>query len=110
MVVQLKAGGIFFTSSTTLFLIAVSSGGIEFAWDSPGTLGLTPVAIYVCRAIQGLMIYSQLYYIPQFFILVKGFSPVDTGLALFPIMFTLVPGSIITGMLVTQTNNYCYPI
>ncbi|KAK2051917.1 major facilitator superfamily transporter [Colletotrichum caudatum] len=136
------AGGIFFTSSTTLFLVAVSSGGIEFAWDSPGTLvplclgiagllwtfayetrlskrpfldlslfwGLTPVAIYVCGAIQGLVIYGQLYYVPQFFILVKGFSPVDTGLALFPVMFTLVPGSIITGVLVTRTNNYRYPI
>ncbi|KAK2036305.1 hypothetical protein LZ31DRAFT_601386 [Colletotrichum somersetense] len=87
------AGGIFFTSLTTLFLVAVSSGGIEFAWDSPG-----------------MLIYGQLYYVLQFFILVKRFSPVNTGLALFPVMFTLVPGLITTGVLVIQTNNYRYPI
>ncbi|KAK0373211.1 MFS-type transporter [Colletotrichum limetticola] len=136
------AGGIFFISSSTLFLVAVSGGGLQSAWDSAGTLvplcvgtagllwtfvyearlsrrpfldlglfwGFSPIAIYVCGAVQGLVIYGQLYYIPQFFIVVKGFSPVDTGLALFPVMFTLVPGSIVTGALVTRTKNYQYPI
>ncbi|KAJ9129969.1 hypothetical protein NKR23_g12400, partial [Pleurostoma richardsiae] len=52
----------------------------------------------------------QLYYVPFYFLAVKGYSPVRTGLALFPVMFTLVPGSIATGLLVTRTNDYTRPV
>ena len=40
----------------------------------------------------------------------KEYTPIETGLAIFPAMFTLVPGSIATGVIVTRTNNYQYPI
>lgn len=82
------AGGIFFISSSTLFLVAVSGGGLQSAWDSAGTLvplcvgtvgllwtfvyearlsqrpfldlglfwGFSPIAIYVCGAVQGLVV------------------------------------------------------
>lgn len=33
-----------------------------------------------------------------------------TGLALLPVTCTLVPGSILTGVLVTRTGNYRYPV
>ncbi|KAI3528445.1 major facilitator superfamily transporter [Colletotrichum abscissum] len=68
------------------------------------------IATYVCGAIQGLVMYGQLYYVPLYFMDVKGFTPVQTGVALFPVMFTLVPASIITGRLVTVFNNYQWPI
>lgn len=54
--------------------------------------------------------YGQLYYVPLYFMDVKEFTPVQTGVALFPVMFTLVPASIITGRLVTVLNNYRWPI
>ncbi|OHE90324.1 major facilitator superfamily transporter [Colletotrichum orchidophilum] len=68
------------------------------------------IATYACGAIQGLVMYGQLYYVPLYFMDVKGFTPVQTGVALFPVMFTLVPASIITGRLVTVFNNYQWPI
>ncbi|KAK8101844.1 major facilitator superfamily transporter [Apiospora kogelbergensis] len=68
------------------------------------------IATYFCGAIQGLVIYGQLYYGPLYFLSVKGYSPTHAGLALFPVMFTLVPGSIVTGALVTRFNNYQYAI
>ncbi|KAK1656536.1 major facilitator superfamily domain-containing protein [Colletotrichum godetiae] len=68
------------------------------------------VATYACGAIQGLVMYGQLYYVPLYFMDVKGFTPVQTGIALFPVMFTLVPASIITGRLVTVLDNYQWPI
>lgn len=40
----------------------------------------------------------------------KGYGPLHTGLVLLPVMVTLVPGSILTGILVTRTNNYRHPI
>jgi MFS family permease len=54
--------------------------------------------------------YGQLYYGPFYFLAVKGYSPVHTGLALFPVMFTLVPGSVIVGALVTRRNKYRWAI
>ncbi|KAL0933558.1 MFS-type transporter C1399.02-like protein 1 [Colletotrichum truncatum] len=68
------------------------------------------IATYACGAIQGLVMYGQLYYVPLYFMDVKSFTPVQTGIALFPVMFTLVPASIITGRLVTQQDNYRNPI
>ncbi|KAK2051268.1 MFS general substrate transporter [Colletotrichum caudatum] len=68
------------------------------------------IATYACGMIQGLVMYGNLYYVPLYFMDVKGFTPVQTGIALFSVMFTLVPASIITGRLVTATNNYRRPI
>lgn len=68
------------------------------------------VATYLCGALQGLVIYGQLYYGPFYFLSVKGYSPLHTGLALFPVMITLVPGSVVVGNLVTRLNNYRYAI
>ncbi|KAK3933999.1 major facilitator superfamily transporter [Diplogelasinospora grovesii] len=135
-------GSFSFISSATLFLIAVSWGGIQHQWRSAstlvpmclGTAGLvwtltyeaflarepfmrlslfwnsSSVATYICGAIQGLVLYGQLYYVPFYFLAVKGYSPMHTGLVLLPVMVTLVPGSIMTGLLVTRTKNYRYPI
>ncbi len=135
-------GGLIFISSATLFLVAISWGGTQFAWGSVqtivplvlGTVGLigtwawerygTPepflrhslfknassCATYICGSIQGLVIFGQLYYIPFYFLSVRSFSPVDTGVALLPVAFTLIPGSIVTGILVTRLNNFRWPI
>ncbi|ORY59659.1 major facilitator superfamily transporter [Pseudomassariella vexata] len=71
---------------------------------------LSSTATYFCGSMQGLVIYGQLYYGPFYFLSVKGFRPVHTGIALFPVMFTLVPGSIVTGAIVTRCNNYRWAI
>ncbi|KAK8041480.1 major facilitator superfamily transporter [Apiospora phragmitis] len=135
-------GSALFTGSATSFLMAISWGGSQHAWDSVPTLvplclgvaglgatyvweayfakepflrrslfwRLSSIATYFCGAIQGLVIYGQLYYGPLYFLAVKGYSPTHAGLALFPVMFTLVPGSILTGALVTRLNNYRWAI
>ncbi|KAH8664348.1 major facilitator superfamily transporter [Xylariales sp. PMI_506] len=135
-------GGGLFMASATLFLVAISWGGVQYDWNSAATLvplclgitglgcvyvweakfakepflrpslftKLSSMATYFCGAVQGLVIYGQLYYVPFYFLSVKGYTPVHTGLALFPVMFTLVPGSVIVGGLVTRTNNYQWAI
>ncbi|KAK7954731.1 major facilitator superfamily transporter [Apiospora saccharicola] len=135
-------GSAIFTGSATSFLIAISWGGSQHAWDSVATLvpllvgiaglvatyvweahfskepflrkslfwRLSSIATYFCGAVQGLVIYGQLYYGPLYFLSVKGYTPTKAGLALFPVMFTLVPGSIVTGALVTRLNNYRWAI
>ncbi|KKY33443.1 putative major facilitator superfamily transporter [Diaporthe ampelina] len=71
---------------------------------------VSAISTYVCSAVQGLVLFGQLYYIPFYFMSVLEYSPIHTGLALLPVMLTLVPGSIITGVLITRWNGYRWPI
>lgn len=71
---------------------------------------VSAISTYVCSAVQGLLLFGQLYYIPFYFMSVLEYSPIHTGLALLPVMLTLVPGSIITGVLITRWNGYRWPI
>lgn len=68
------------------------------------------ISAYICSAVQGLVLFGQLYYVPFYFMSVLAYSPIHTGLALLPVMVTLVPASIITGLLITRFNGYRWPI
>lgn len=72
-------------------------GTIRFPTDAP-----PPSANMVFPA----QLYSMLYYIPFFFLSVLGYSPLVTGLALFPTMLTFVPSSVATGAIITRLNTY----
>ncbi|KAI2634654.1 major facilitator superfamily transporter [Xylaria nigripes] len=61
---------------------------------------------YVGGLIQGLVMYGLLYYGPFYFLSVKGFSPLDTGVTLLPATLTVTSAGIICGRLVTRYNNY----
>lgn len=110
------------TSVQTIAPLVIGVAGLvgTWAWERFGarepflkhTLfnNASAVATYVCGAAQGLIIFGQLYYIPLYFMAVLGFSPTHTGLALLPVAFTLVPGSIVTGVLVTRFANFRWPI
>lgn len=71
---------------------------------------VSAVATYICSAAQGLVLFGQLYYIPFYFMSVLAYSPVKTGVAILPVMLTLVPASMITGLLITRFNSYRWPI
>ncbi|PSR84395.1 major facilitator superfamily transporter [Coniella lustricola] len=135
-------GGICFIISASLLLVAISWGGSQFSWSSPGTLsplclgfaGLlatllfetkiasrpflrrrlfrttSSVITYICGTIQGFLIYGQLYYIPFYFQSVKGFTALETGVAILPVMVTCIPSSMITGIIVTRSGNYRWAI
>lgn len=135
-------GSFVFTSAATLFLIAISWGGSQFAWSSAQTIApliigaaglaaatwweayratepimrkslftsLSGVATYTSSALQGLLMFGQLYYIPFYFNSVLAYSPIRTGASTLPIMVALVPTSIITGRLITRFNKYRWSI
>ncbi|KAI1325531.1 major facilitator superfamily transporter [Xylariaceae sp. FL0255] len=64
------------------------------------------IAVYVAGCIQGLVMYGLLYYGPFYFLSVKQFSPLNTGLTMLPATLTVSVGGIICGRLVTRFNNY----
>lgn len=68
------------------------------------------IATYICSATQGLILFGQLYYVPFYFMSALAYSPVRTGVAVLPVMLTLVPASIVTGVLITRYNSYTWPI
>ncbi|KAI1125266.1 major facilitator superfamily transporter, partial [Nemania abortiva] len=68
------------------------------------------IVAYLCGCIQGMVLYGLLYYGPFFFLSVKGYSPLDTGVAMLPATLTVTIAGIICGRLVTRYNNYCWAV
>ena len=131
-------GMVLFLASMTGFLIPVTWGGVQYAWDSWRTLvplvvsaaGLIAFIVYIelfasnplihtsvfktksaailyaSTVIHGIILWSILYYLPLYFQAVKGFSPILSGVALFPWTFTVAPASVGTGIAIAMTGKY----
>lgn len=56
--------------------------------------------------INAAIVYGALYFMPLYFEAVQGYSPVLSGVALFPATFTVAPMSVISGIIITKTNNF----
>ncbi|KAI1260528.1 major facilitator superfamily transporter [Xylariaceae sp. FL1019] len=65
---------------------------------------------YVAAALQGFMLYGTLYYVPLFFISVKNYSIIDSGVALLPNLLPFSISGIIIGRLVTRFNSFRWAI
>ncbi|KAI1843149.1 hypothetical protein JX266_010676 [Neoarthrinium moseri] len=61
---------------------------------------------YVCGGAQGFLMWGCFYYFPFYFMSVMQTTPLTAGVNLLPAVLITVPGSIITGRLVTRYNNY----
>ncbi|KAI1504750.1 major facilitator superfamily transporter [Biscogniauxia marginata] len=71
---------------------------------------MTSTSTYVAGCIQGLVMYGLLYYTPFYFMSVKNFSPLNTGIAILTSLLTVTFGGIVSGRIVTRFNNYRWPI
>jgi hypothetical protein len=65
----------------------------------------TPTAItaYAGTLIHGMMVWSLLYYMPLYFEVAKNYSPVMSGVAIFPFTFTVAPAAVIVGIVIAKT-------
>ncbi|KAL8846330.1 MAG: hypothetical protein Q9221_008570 [Calogaya cf. arnoldii] len=70
----------------------------------------TAAVSYTATVIHGMILWSILYYMPLYYEAVKGFSPIISGVALFPETFTVAPASIVVGILITVTGRYRWAI
>lgn len=64
------------------------------------------VVSYIGTVTHGLVLSCGLYYLPFYFQAVQGYSPILSGVALFPVTFTVVPGAMATGILISRTGQY----
>jgi len=58
----------------------------------------------------GMFLWSALYYMPLYFEAAKGYSPIMSGIALFPWTFTTGPIAAICGVLIAVTGHYRWGI
>jgi MFS family permease len=66
----------------------------------------TATVAYVGTLIQGLVLWCALYYMPLYFEAVKGYSPIISGIAIFPDSFTVAPSAMLTGFAITYFGKY----
>lgn len=53
-----------------------------------------------------MILWGLLYYEPLYYEAVKGYSPILTGVALFPATFTVAPAAMITGIFIASSGKY----
>ncbi|KAL8912871.1 MAG: hypothetical protein Q9172_007411 [Xanthocarpia lactea] len=70
----------------------------------------TAAVSYSATVIHGMVLWSLLYYMPLYYEAVKGFSPILSGVALFPQTFTVAPAAVVVGILITVTGRYRWAI
>ncbi|KAF2739185.1 MFS general substrate transporter [Polyplosphaeria fusca] len=70
----------------------------------------TAAVTYTGTVIHGIILWGILYYLPLYFEAVKGFSPILTGVAVFPQTFTVAPAAMIVGATIAITGQYRWAI
>ncbi|KAI1614407.1 DNA repair protein RAD50 [Exophiala viscosa] len=65
---------------------------------------------YATTTLHGMILWCILYYQPLYFEAVKGYSPVVSGVALFPATFTVAPMAVVTGLMITKTAAYRWSV
>ena len=70
----------------------------------------TATASFIGSVLQGLILWCTLYYLPLYYEAVKEYSPIISGVALFPETFTVAPSGMIAGILITVTGRYRWAV
>ena len=66
----------------------------------------TAIVAYIGTLVQGLIVWSLLYYMPLYFEVAKNYSPITSGIAIFPFTFTVAPAAVVVGLIITKTGRY----
>jgi hypothetical protein len=70
----------------------------------------TTIVSYIGTVITGLVLWCILYYMPLYFQAVKGYSPIISGVALFPQSFTVAPVGAVCGALIVKTGHHRWAV
>ncbi len=66
----------------------------------------TAITAYIGSLIHGIVVWSMLYYLPLYFEAAKEYSPISSGIALFPITFTTGPAAVVVGIVIAKSGRY----
>lgn len=95
--------GVFGLIGFTIYSVNISTEPLirRTLFNSP-----TSIAAYIGTLVQGLIVWSLLYYMPLYFEVAKNYSPITSGVAIFPFTFTVAPAAVIVGLIITKTGRY----
>lgn len=68
----------------------------------------TPTAIvaYFGTLVHGICVWSVLFYMPLYFEVAKNYTPIQSGIGLFPMTFTTAPAAVVVGLIIAKTGRY----
>ena len=66
----------------------------------------TAIVAYFGTFIHGIIVWSLLYYMPLYFQVAKNYTPISSGIAIFPFTFTTAPAAVVVGIVITKTGRY----
>ncbi|EIW80164.1 MFS general substrate transporter [Coniophora puteana RWD-64-598 SS2] len=66
----------------------------------------TVVGVYIAMFANGFIFYSAMYYLPQFFQVGMGWSPIRSGVSLLPLLLAQAFSSWSTGLMVSWTGRF----
>jgi hypothetical protein len=66
----------------------------------------TAITAYAGTMFHGTLAWSLLYYMPLYFQVAKNFTPVSSGIAIFPFTFTIAPAALVVGLVIGKTGRY----
>jgi hypothetical protein len=66
----------------------------------------TAITAYAGTFTHGVIVWSLLYYLPLFFEVAKDFSPVTSGIVVFPLTFTVAPAATVVGVVIAKSGRY----
>jgi hypothetical protein len=66
----------------------------------------TAITAYAGTLIHGIIVWSLLYYMPLYFEVAKDYSPVMSGVSIFPFTFTVAPAAVAVGLVIAKTGRY----
>jgi hypothetical protein len=95
--------GIFGLIGFTIYSVNMSTEPLirRTLFNSP-----TAIVAYIGTLVQGLIVWSLLYYMPLYFEVAKNYSPITSGIAIFPFTFTVAPAAVVVGFIITRTDRY----
>ncbi|KAA1475284.1 MFS general substrate transporter [Dentipellis sp. KUC8613] len=113
-------GGITFPWSSAVVLASLLTGVFLVAvfcfWEWKGArLPIVPMyifkhvtvtGVYITMFVNGFIFNSSLYYLPQFFQVALGYSPIRSGVFLLPVLVSQTLASFVSGVIVSRTGRY----
>ncbi|KAF8869428.1 major facilitator superfamily-domain-containing protein [Infundibulicybe gibba] len=67
---------------------------------------LTVTGVYITMFVNGFVFFSSLYYLPQFFQVALGYTPIRAGVFLIPVLVSQMVVSWTAGVIVSRTGRY----
>ncbi|KAG4026726.1 hypothetical protein MFRU_037g00370 [Monilinia fructicola] len=66
----------------------------------------TAIVAYFGTLVHGICVWSILFYMPLYFEVAKNYTPIQSGIGLFPMTFTTAPAAVVVGLIIAKTGRY----